>query len=105
MAAADNKRKTGFNAPAVVLGGLAAIIFVYALSLFIEGSYNAARNREEQAKIYTSGPSESVTTQLAAQQALLQEKVRYLDADKGVLCMPIEDAMERVVVQNARQAR
>jgi hypothetical protein len=46
-----------------------------------------------------------VTTQLAAQQALLQEKVRYLDADKGVLCMPIEDAMERVVVQNARQAR
>jgi hypothetical protein len=102
MAAADNNRKTGFNAPAVVLGGLAAIIFVYALSLFIEGGYNAARNREMQAKIYTTGPSESVTSQVAAQQALLDEPVRYLDAEKGVLVMPIEDAMERVVVQNSR---
>ena len=70
--------------------------------MFIEGGYNAAKNREEQAKIYTTGPSESVAAQVAAQQALLQEPVRYLDAEKGVLCMPIEDAMERIVVQNAR---
>ncbi|MCB1185311.1 hypothetical protein KDM41_17975, partial [bacterium] len=70
--------------------------------LFITGGYNAALNREEQAKIYSAGVSEETQAQVAAQRALLDEKVRYLDAEKGVLCMPIEDAMDRVVAKNAR---
>ena len=102
MASAENNRKTGFNTTAVVLCGLAGIIFVYALSLFIEGGYNAMKNREEQAKIYTAGVSEDIAAQVAAQQALLNEQVRYLDPEAGKLCLPIEDAMDRIVALNAK---
>ena len=102
MASADNNRKSGFNTSAVVLSSLAAIIFVYAMSLFIEGGYNAAKNKEIQAKIYDAPLGAQAAADLAAQQALLDEEVRYLDSEKGVLCMPIEDAMERVVAQNAK---
>lgn len=100
MAAPDDK-KTGFDTPAVVLCGLAAIVFVYALSLFITGGYNAVRNRELAAKIYAAGMTEETRTHLAEQQARLEEKVRYLDEEAGVLCMPIEDAMERVVARES----
>ena len=102
MASADNNRNTGFNTTAVVLCGLAAIIFVYAMSLFIIGGYNAALNKELETKIYSAPVSEDVLAQLAEQQALLDEQVRYLDAETGVLCMPIEDAMARVVSRNAK---
>ncbi len=106
MAAADNEfksdRKTGFNTPVVVMCSLAAIILIYALSLFIEGGYNAAKNKEIAAKIYAAEVSEDVLAHRAAQQSLLDEQVRYLDPDAGLLCLPIEDAMERVVVKSAR---
>ncbi|MCB1184383.1 hypothetical protein KDM41_13195 [bacterium] len=98
MASAENK-KTGFDTPAVVLGGLAAIAFVIALSLFLMGGWNAARNREIAAKIYAADISEESRTLRAEQQGLLAEKVRYLDEEAGRLCMPIEDAMERVVAR------
>lgn len=101
MASAENK-KTGFDTPAVVLCGLAAVIFVYALSLFITGGWNAARNREITAKIYTAGVSEETVAHVAEQQSLLDEKVRWLDPETGRLCMPIEDAMERVVARESR---
>lgn len=102
MASADNVRKTGFNTGAVVAFGLAGIIFVYAMSLFIEGGYNAALNKELQTKIYSAPLSDEAVAQLAEQQTLLDEKVRYLDPEEGVLCMPIEDAMERIVARNAK---
>jgi len=101
MAAAEKNRNSGFNTPAVVLGGLAAIIFVFALSLFVEGGYNAARNREEQAKIYTVGLSEETIAQQVEQQAILDERPRYVDPEQGLLCIPIADAMARVVDRNA----
>jgi hypothetical protein len=102
MASADNKRKTGFDAPAVVLCGLAAVIFAIAFSLFMGGGFNALLIQEKEAKIYTAEISDTVKAQLAEQQTLLDENVRYLDPEKGVLCMPIEDAMDRVVTLNAR---
>ncbi len=81
---------------------LAAIFIVIALSLFIEGGYNTLLNREMQAKSHAAGPSEAKSAHQAEQQALLEEKARYLDREAGVLCMPIEDAKERVVSQNAQ---
>ncbi len=101
MATADENRQSGFNTPAVVLSGLAAIIFVFALSLFIEGGYNAAKNRELQTKIYSAGVSGETTALVAEQQALLDERPRYVDPEQGVLCIPIKDAMARVVERNA----
>ena len=101
MAAAKDNGKTGFNTAAVVAYGLAGIIFVYAMSLFIEGGYNAALNKEMQTKIYASEISEESKAQLAEQQALLDEQPRYLDPEAGVLCIPIENAMDRVVAKTA----
>ena len=94
-------KKTGFNTAAVVAYSLAGIIFVYALSLFIEGGYNAALNKEMQTKIYTVGESEEALAQLAEQQSLLDEAPRYLDPEAGVLCIPIENAMDRIVAKTA----
>ncbi len=101
MASAKDNGKTGFNTGAVVAYGLAGIIFVYALSLFIEGGYNAVLNKEMQTKIYAAGTSEESIAQLAEQQALLDEQPRYIDPEAGVLCIPIENAMDRVVVKTA----
>ncbi len=94
--------KSGFNTPAVVLGGLAVLLLALALSMFFEGGYLAAERQEEQVKIYTGGISEQRKVNLAEQQDLLHESARYLDPEKGVLCMPIEDAMKRVVAKNSR---
>jgi hypothetical protein len=102
MALADNNRESGFNTLAVVLGGLAGIFLVIALALFIEGGYKTLLERERQAKIMDAGPSEEVIAHQAEQRALLEEKAHYLDREAGVLSMPIEDAMERVVSQNAK---
>ncbi len=54
-----------------------------------------------QTKIYAVGDSEETLAQLAEQQALLDEAPRYLDPEAGVLCIPIENAMDRIVVKTA----
>jgi len=95
--AAANEKKSGFQGFNVAMSVLAGLIFVYAISLFLQGAYNMALNNEIAAKIYAAELSDDVIAHQASQQALLDEGVRYLDEDNGVLCMPIEDAMARVV--------
>ena len=102
MASADKQNGTGFNTPAVVLCGVAAVIFLCALALFIQGGFLAAQANEIQAKIYDSPGNEEAASMMAEQQALLDEKVRWLDEEKGIAVMPIEDAMERIVNQNGK---
>ena len=98
--AAANAKKSGFNGFAVSMSVLGGLIFVYAISLFVQGGYNMFLNKEIAAKINSAEPSEDLVAHQAKQQALLNEEVRYLDAENGVLCMPIEDAMDRVVALN-----
>ncbi len=88
--------KSGFNTPAVVLCGLAAIIFVYALSLFLQGGFLAAQAKAHDAKILEP-VNEILQTALSEQQTILDEGPRWLDAEHTKACMPIEDAMGRVV--------
>jgi hypothetical protein len=97
MASADNEKRSGFNTPAVVLCGAAAVIFLFALSLFIQGGFLAAQANEYEAKVYNSAGSEEAQAALAEQRAILSEKTRWLDEEKGTLCMPIEDAEARLV--------
>ena len=102
MASADKQNGTGFNTPAVVLCGAAAVIFLWALALFIQGGFLAAQANEIEAKVYNSPGSEEAAAAVAEQQALLDEKVRWKDEEKGIVVMPIEDAMERVVSKNGK---
>ena len=102
MPAAHNNARSKFDAPAVVLCGLAAIILVYALSLFVEGGYGALARREEQVKIFATGPSEALSAHRAEQQTLLDEPARALDEAAGVYCMPIDDAMDRLASREAQ---
>ncbi|MCK9996533.1 MAG: hypothetical protein KAH56_09700 [Candidatus Krumholzibacteria bacterium] len=97
MASADNENRSGFNAPAVVLSGIAAVIFIWALVLFLQGGFLAAQAREYNAKVYNSVGNEDVQAALAEQRAILNEKTRWLDEEKGTVCMPIEDAEARFV--------
>ena len=105
MASADNEIKTGFNTPAVVLCGAAGVIFLFAVALFIQGGFLAAQAVEYETKVYSAPVSEAVLAAEAEQQAILDEKVRWVDEEKGTVVMPIADAMERVVEKAGGGAR
>ena len=97
MSATD--RKTGFNTPAVVLCGAAGVVFLFALALFLQGGFLAAQAIEYEAKVYGAPGNEEARAAVAEQQAILDEQVRWKDEAKGIVVMPIEDAMERVVTK------
>jgi len=98
MAAADPKTKNGFNAPAVVLCTLAALIFVFALSLFLQGGYLAAQARETRQKTLT--PVNYPLKALEGEhQARLNEAPRWLDAQKTRAVMPIDAAMAELAAE------
>ena len=100
MASADFENKTGFNTPAVVLCGAAGVIFLFAMVLFIQGGFLAAQAIEYESKVYAAPLGDEARAADAEQRALLNEKVRWNDQEKGTVVMPIEDAMEQIVKQN-----
>ena len=100
MATADNEIKSGFATSTVVLCGLAAIVFVYALSLFIQGGFNAAMNREYEAKVYGPGVNSALVAVDADQRDILAGPVHWVDQEQGVVAMPIERAMARILEQS-----
>ncbi|MBK8167182.1 MAG: hypothetical protein IPK64_14675 [bacterium] len=95
MAAADQKANNGFNAPAVVLSALAGLIFVVALSLFLQGGFLAAQALETKQKTETP-VNEPLRAHLAEHEARLQEAPRWLDEQKTKAVMPIDAAMDRL---------
>jgi hypothetical protein len=95
MAAADTKATNGFSAPAVVLCSIAALVFIVALSLFLQGGYLAAQKRETQAKTVTP-VNEVLRAAQAEQLARLQEDPRWLDEQKTKAVMPVDAAMDRL---------
>jgi len=102
MRAADTGKSTGFNTPAVVLSGLAVIVLLFVVALFIQGGYQAARANEYEIKVLHAPGSEEALAVVAEQQAILDEKVRWKDEEKGTVVMPIETAMEQLVKKAGR---
>lgn len=99
---AMTRTKSGFNATAVVLLGTAVLIFLWALALFLTGGFQSARNREFAEKTY--GPvNPELERYEAEQRAILDEKARWLDRDKGTVVMPIDDAKARIVEKHAEK--
>ncbi|MBU2500026.1 MAG: hypothetical protein ABIK96_01295 [bacterium] len=90
--------KTGFNTPAVVFGGIAVVVFVYALSLFLQGGFLAAQALEYEKKQLTP-PNEALLAAEAEQQALLEDGPRWLDEQQTKASIPIEAAMQRVIAK------
>lgn len=103
MAAADSKTRNGFNAAAVVLCALAAVVFVYALSLFLQGGYLAVQARETRAKTETP-VNEALRAHDAEQASRLQETPRWLDDQRTRAVMPIDAAMDRLAARAADAA-
>jgi hypothetical protein len=93
---ATSADKSRFNTPAVVLGAAAVLVFVLALSLFLEGGWHAARRLEVEAKVY-GAELPAVRDALAGQQAVLDQDYRWIDKEQGRVGVPIERAMELVV--------
>jgi hypothetical protein len=102
MAAADPKAKPGFNAPAVVLCTLAALLFVVALSLFLQGGFLALQARETKASL-ESPVNEPLRALDAEHQARLQEAPRWVDEQKTKAVMPIDAAMTELAAQASVQ--
>ncbi len=88
--------KIGSNAPAIILCSLAAAIFLFAVVLFLQGGFQAALAVETEYKTLT--PVDPVMEQaLAEQQARLDEGVRWIDEEQGVVGLPIEAAIDALV--------
>ncbi len=95
-AAVKSSAKTGFNTAAVVTCALAAVAFLFALSLFLQGGFAAALDAETERKALT--PVDAQVTQDAfAQRARLAEGYRWIDEEQGVVGMSIEDAKDALV--------
>lgn len=95
-------KKSGFDTFGVVMLGLAVLVFVYALSLFLEGGFLHSQELEKEAKILTPVDT-AVKDAQAEQDAMLLEGYRWIDKDQGKVGMPIEDAKALLVRQEARK--
>ncbi len=95
-------KKTGFDTFGVVMLGLAVIVFVYALSLFLQGGFLKSQELEKEVKIMKPVDT-AVKDAQAEQDAMLLEGYRWIDKDKGKVGMPIEDAKALLVQQEARK--
>ena len=93
---AQANQKSGFNLPAVVLITLAVLLFVYALSLFLQGGFLKCQDMEFQAKVMNE-ENTVAAEQLAEQKAILDEGYRWIDQSNGKVGVPIEDAKALVV--------
>jgi len=97
---AETDKKSGFNYPAVVLLGAAALVFLWALVLFLQGGFQAAEAREYAAKTFDP-PNIEVENYLAEQRAILEEEPHWTDEERTTVVIPIEDAKARIVEKNA----
>ena len=95
---AEANTKSGFNTPAVVLITLAVLLFVYAISLFLQGGFLKCQEVERQAKVLNE-ENIVVNEQMAEQKAILDEGYRWIDQSNGKVGVPIEDAKALVVNQ------
>ena len=93
---AEANAKTGFNKTAVVLSTLAVLLFVYAISLFLQGGYLKCQDMEFQAKVMNE-ENTVAAEQLAEQKAILDGGYRWVDQSNGKVGVPIEDAKALVV--------
>lgn len=98
-----NGGRGGFNVPAVVLCGTAAAVFVYAMTLFLQGMFLSAQAAEHRAK-FLAPPNEALQALQAEQQAILEDGPRVLDETQGRLCIPITEAKARLVQTQADAA-
>lgn len=109
MAAADNNKapmagETGFNTPLVVLAAVAVILFLYAMTFFLQGGYMTLMEQEKAIKVSNAPVSEEVTAAIAEQQTKLDAGYRWVDKDNGVAGMPIDAAKARLVEKLAAEA-
>lgn len=90
------EKGSGFNTPLVFMAALAVLLFVYALSLFLQGGFLTAYDLEYQVKVMQGEHTETMAAE-AEQQAILDQGYRWVDQDKGKVGLPIEDAKTLVV--------
>lgn len=93
---AEANGRTGFNTTAVVLITLAVLLFVYAMSLFLQGGFLKCLDLERQAKVMNE-ENTVANEQMAEQKAILDEGYRWIDQSNGKVGVPIEDAKALVV--------
>ena len=89
--------KSGFDTLGVVLGVGAAVLFLYAISLFLQGGYMQVMETEKAYKIDDAPPLEAVTLALAEQQDKLDQGYRWVDKENGVVGLPLERAKELLI--------
>ena len=96
MANRSQEKGSGFNTPLVFLSALAVLLFVYALSLFLQGGFLTSYDLEYQAKVMQGGYEGTMAAE-AEQRAILDAGYRWIDQENGKVGIPIEDAKDLIV--------
>jgi len=95
------KRKgSGFDTGSVALLALAVLLFLYALSLFLQGGFLSAQKVDHHRKLDLSGDP-ALQAHEADQRDLLNAKPTWIDRDAGKVSIPIETAKEQLLEQLA----
>ncbi len=97
----SNDKDSGFNTSAVVWCGAAFVIFMFAVSLFLQGGFRAVLAREYAAK-FLAPENRAVRETLAGQQAVLEAQPRWLDKETGRVGIPI-DLAKQIVIDRAER--
>lgn len=93
---AADRTGNGFNTLAVTCGTLATLALVYALSLFLQGGWEAAKSLEIEAKVMAPDNTALADAE-AAQEAILDGGYRWIDQGGGKVGVPVERAVELIV--------
>ncbi len=75
--------RSGFDTLGVVLGVGAVVLFLYAVSLFLQGGYMKMMATERTAKVSDAPQLETVALALAEQRDKLDQGYRWVDKENG----------------------
>lgn len=96
MANGSTRKESGFQAPLVIMGTVAVLLFVVALSLFLRGGFTKSYNMQVDEKVY-GGSEDPAAWAEGAQRDVLSEGLRWVNQEEGKVGMPIDDAKALVL--------
>ena len=83
------------NTSLTAVVGVVSAILLFAIVVTLQAFFYRSERAEDQRKVVAVAPEE--LSQLRAQQEELLHTYKWVDAAKGVVAIPIEQAMEIVV--------
>lgn len=95
------RSKDDVRAAPMVIVGIVGAILLFAVIVGLSALFLSVQQSEEEKKAQSQGPGE--LRRLRAEQIQSLSEYRWVDAENGIVAVPIDRAMD-LVVREARQA-